>query len=78
MCDIVSTGITSSTKYWDPSQSVAGPRPTVDAIFDPANGYVNEANQLTFKVLFEVSGRDVLLFILFGLEGSSSSFGVFI
>ena len=50
----------------------------MDAVFDPANGYVNEANQLTFKVLFEVSGRDVLLFILFGLEGSSSSFGVFI
>ena len=50
----------------------------MDAIFDPENGYVNEANQLTFKVLFEVSGRDVIkLFTIYYYEGSSPSFVVF-
>lgn len=34
------------------------PQPTMDAIFDPANGYVDGKNDLTFKVLFEVSRRD--------------------
>ena len=61
MGDIVSTGEVSVWHRWDPTQSQTELRPTMDAIFDPVNGYVNEANQLTFKVLFEVSGTTIYI-----------------
>lgn len=49
--DNLCIGTPGSPHQWDSAESAAGPQPTMDAVFDPANGYLNEANKLTSKVL---------------------------
>ena len=47
---------------------------TMDAILNPANGYVNDKNELTFKVLFEVSDWLEMKFSMTWAPKSSKSF----
>lgn len=71
---IVCTGVTGYHDLWNPSDSRTGPRPTMDAILKPANGYVNDKNELTFKVLLEVSDWLEMKFSMTWAPKSSKSF----